>query len=403
MSLSEAPSIKITYNTAQDISDEILGGTIQFCRETGYKQNIMMLTFFWSSFLLAAKNELNEHSLTEKVMRCYTRSLSSVFPELSEDTEMQQKVDEMQQRYWGNLSTDFPEIKTESELLAFLQIANNLNSLDETSEDNTLKVDPQRHFMQVSNAICSSVYRILRQIDNGFGIQYKGVLDEFRYARMRQETSVKPLGMAWYKFLIYFSLIASAVISIIYSFSYISGGIYYVGTNGEVSAEQVYAYYGTGLQVVDVLYGIFLIAFAILAFVVRHKLANYEPDAPKFVKILYSISAGAPLLYAIIVSAITEQSVIANAISSLIVGLIILFANVKYFNKRAHLFVDKTATMVNTVQTPPARAIKNPNGSTTQKVVNTVAQPRKVLFCRKCGAKLVDESTFCHKCGTKIS
>jgi hypothetical protein len=75
------------------------------------------------------------------------------------------------------------------------------------------------------------------------------------------------LGMAWYKFLIYFALIAGAVLNIIASLSYISGGIYFVGTNGRVSAEEVYDYYGIGLQVVDVLYGIFIAFFAILALV----------------------------------------------------------------------------------------------------------------------------------------
>ena len=63
MSLSEATlaSVKITYNTAQNVSDEILGGTIKFCRETGYKQNIVMFTFFWSAFLLNAQVELNDN------------------------------------------------------------------------------------------------------------------------------------------------------------------------------------------------------------------------------------------------------------------------------------------------------------------------------------------------------
>ena len=49
-----------------------------------------------------------------------------------------------------------------------------------------------------------------------------------------------PLGMAWYKFLIYFGLIASAILNTIYGLNYISGGIYFTQTNGEVSAQQVY-------------------------------------------------------------------------------------------------------------------------------------------------------------------
>lgn len=423
MSLSEAPVVKITYNTAQDISDEILGGTIQFCRETGFKQNIMMLTFFWSAFLLSGKSELDEHDLTGKVMACYTRSLSSIFPKLSEDVEMRQKVNEMQQHYWENLSADFSAIKTEDDLSMFFQIANKMNFQDNDGESESLKTLPEKPFVQVSNAINSSIYRYLRQIDNGFGIEYKGVLNEFRYARIRQEPGVKPqntspkattapiksvttnetpLGMAWYKFLIYFALIAGAVINILYGFNYISGGIYFVETNGDVSAEQVYAYYGTGLQVIDVLYGLFLLAFAVLAFVLRHKLANYKPDAPKFVKIFYSISAGVPLLYSIIVALITGQSIAVNAITSLIVGLIFLFANVKYFNKRAHLFVDKTGAAIPMAQPVTSHTISNANGFGVPTNSTPETNPQKVLFCRKCGTKLAEDSTFCHKCGTKI-
>lgn len=184
------------------------------------------------------------------------------------------------------------------------------------------------------------------------------------------------LGMAWYKFLIYFGLIASAILNIIYGLNYISGGIYFVQTNGEVSAQQVYHYYGSSLQFVDSLYGFFLIIFAILAFVVRHKLAKYKPDSLIFVKIFYSIAAGVPFLYAILVSVVTGQALAAQSITSVIVGLIILFLNIKYFKKRSHLFVGKATNPV------------APEQTTT-------------MLCAKCGAKLHEDSTFCHKCGTR--
>ena len=71
MSLSESPSVKITFSTAQDISDELRGGTISFCKETGYKQNIMMLTFLWSGFLLSSRDQLDEHGLVEDILNCY--------------------------------------------------------------------------------------------------------------------------------------------------------------------------------------------------------------------------------------------------------------------------------------------------------------------------------------------
>jgi len=422
MSLSEAPSVKITYNTPQDVSDEVLGGAIQFCRDTGYKQNMMMLTFFWSSFVLSSKKTLDENGILDDTLNCFTRSLGKVFPKVSENTELKEQINNMRQQYWNQLCVDFDSLHTEAEIVAFIKIADELNKGDNASAGQ-LKKDPLKTYSQYASNISSSIYRILHDIDNGICIQYKYMLDEFRYARVQQQpkavksepqkrvsvntppatnnTNGQPLGMAWYKFLIYFSLIAGAIINLIYSFNYISGGIYFVETNGEVSAEQVYAYYGTGLQVVDVFYGFFLIAFAILAFVVRHKLANYEPDSLKFVKIFYSLSAGVPFLYAILVAAITGQSLAVQAVTSAIVGLVFLLLNIKYFNKRAHLFVDKTISTQ-----PPSQPQTQPQPVQKNNEIPVVAKPTlaekpTIMFCRKCGAKLHEDSTFCHKCGTK--
>lgn len=419
MSLSEVPSVKIKYSTPQDVSDEVLGGVIHFCRDTGYKQTMMMLTFFWSSFLLSSKKTLDENGILGDTLNCYTRSLAKVFPKITEDAELRESVNNLRESYWNQLVVDFDTLRTEAEIISFIKIADELNKGDDAFSGQ-LKKDPLKSYSQYTSNISSSIYRILHDIDNGMCIQYKYVLDEFRFARVQQQSKPvsspqskkvsvntppatntangQPLGMAWYKFLIYFALIAGAIINLIYSLNYISGGIYFVETNGEVSAEQVYAYYGTGLQVVDVFYGLFLIAFAILAFVVRHKLANYEPDSLKFVKIFYSLSAGAPFLYAILVAAITGQSLAVQAVTSAIVGLIFLLLNIKYFNKRAHLFVDKTVVTPTPVQPKP-----QPQPVQKSNEILVATQPTKpaIMFCRKCGTKLHEDSTFCHKCGTK--
>ncbi len=425
MSLSEAPTVKITYNTAQDVSDEILGGVIQYCRATGYKQNTTMLTFFWSAFLLSIKETLDENGILNDTINCFIHSLGKVFPKASENVESRENINNMRQHLWNQLSTDFTSLHTEAEISTFIKIANELNIQGDTATTNKPKSDPAKTFSQFSSNISSSIYRILHDIDNGICIQYKYILDELRYARTNQEPKTnklenskkvyvntppaanaangKPLGMAWYKLLIYFSLIASAVINIIYGFNYISGGIYLVETNGQVSAEQVYAYYGTGLQVVDVLYGFFLITFAILAFVVRHKLANYEPDSLKFVKILFSLSAGVPFLREILSSVIIEQPLTGHAVASAIVGLVFLLLNVKYFNKRAHLFVDKTISVQSSYQVQSQLQQIHKNDEVPIATKTAVTQQPTIKFCRKCGVKLHEDSTFCHKCGTKTA
>lgn len=212
-------------------------------------------------------------------------------------------------------------------------------------------------------------------------------------------TTEKPLSMAWYKFLTHFALIFGAVINLIYSISYISGGVYFIESNGEISAEQVYAYYGPGLQVIDIFYGLFLIAIAILAFILRHKLAHYELDSLKFIKIFYSLSAGIPFLYIILVSAITGQSLSEQAVLSVFSGIVLLIINIKYFKKRAHLFIDQLASTQPSTQ---AQFEQTHDINKTPATTTSTVSEKLIIFCRKCGAKLYDDSTFCHICGTNI-
>ena len=190
MSLSEAPSVKITFSTSQDISDEILGGTIRFCEDTGYKQNIMVLTFLWSGFLLSSRKQLDEHELVEDILNCYTRSLGRLFPKLAEDVALKKQVGEMLQHYWDNLNRDFENIRDEAQSSAFLQIANKLNCQDDASSTYLLSKDPREPFAKITNVLQSSIYRILHQIDNGMGIQYRGIV---QYPFLHQQANtVKP-------------------------------------------------------------------------------------------------------------------------------------------------------------------------------------------------------------------
>lgn len=186
MSLSEAPPVKITLSTSQDISDEVLGGAVSFCKETGYKQNIIMLTFLWSGFLLSSRSQLDEHGLVEDVLNCYIRSLSNLFQKLRDDATLKKQISEMLQHYWNNLNHDFTDLKTTDEVSAFLQIANKLNSQDDASSTYLLTKDPVKPFSQVSSALHSSIYRILHQIDNGMGTQYRGIV---QYPFLHQQPS----------------------------------------------------------------------------------------------------------------------------------------------------------------------------------------------------------------------
>lgn len=189
MSLSLEPSVKITYLTSQEISDEILGGTIQFCRETGYKPNITMITFFWTAFLFSESKELRKYNLTEKVIGDYTYSLKSIFPQLKEDAQMRQKVDETCHQYWENLSKSFTGLRTERDLSKLFEIAEKLNAQGDNLGVNSGRDNCGNVFSRISSVIGSSIYGILREIDNGYTIRYKYVLDEIQYAQYKNNTS----------------------------------------------------------------------------------------------------------------------------------------------------------------------------------------------------------------------
>lgn len=147
------------------------------------------------------------------------------------------------------------------------------------------------------------------------------------------------LGMKWYKFLIYFALIAGAVINFINAIGYFTGSIYFSGSDGAISAEQVYAAFGV-LKTIDMVYGAYIVAFAIFALVLRSHLAGFSSKAPKMVTVFYVISIVVPLVYNLLTGAIVGVSVVGESIGSIIVGLIFLFANIRYFKRRAHLFVN---------------------------------------------------------------
>ncbi len=147
--------------------------------------------------------------------------------------------------------------------------------------------------------------------------------------------------MKWFKFLIYFALFFGAFLELCFAINYISGDIYFVQTNGQVTADMVYGIYGATLKIVDVLYGILVICAAVFSIVTRFKLSKYKKEGPMFLYILYIAGAVMGLIYNIAVAAITRASGIFNMsfIMTLIITAIITWANYKYFEKRKDLFV----------------------------------------------------------------
>lgn len=150
--------------------------------------------------------------------------------------------------------------------------------------------------------------------------------------------------MKWYKLLIYFSLFLGALNNLINGLIYMTGGIYFVQSNGEFSADMIYGFYGGGLKALDVTYGILLIAFAGFGIYTRSRLAKYKSNGPMCICILFVAGAGLTLLYNIAFLAVTglDFSEVFNAqtFTTIAVSVGMVLGNYFYFEKRKDLFVN---------------------------------------------------------------
>ena len=145
--------------------------------------------------------------------------------------------------------------------------------------------------------------------------------------------------MKWYKFIIYFQLFAFAVLTVVDGVRYMNGMIY------EGYARQVYLMY-PGMQTMDVIFGIFCFLMAGYAIYVRQGLANFKAASVKQYYAFLIVGIAYSLLYIAVVSGVTGVpigSVLrmdAGITANIGIRVGIIFANITYFKKRGHLFVN---------------------------------------------------------------
>lgn len=160
---------------------------------------------------------------------------------------------------------------------------------------------------------------------------------EYQHQYYQQSTPAQPqLPLKWFKFLVYFSLFASAVLNLINGINLI------IGTQYEGNAEYMYSYYD-GLQIFDAFCGLLLVAMAAFAVYTRFQLAGFRRNAPKLLLLTYA----APCIYNVIYISGTNLLMpgismdnSTTIISSIITAAIMIFANNVYFKKRQYLFVN---------------------------------------------------------------
>ena len=149
--------------------------------------------------------------------------------------------------------------------------------------------------------------------------------------------------MNWFKFLIYFSLFAGAVLNAINGILMLTGAQY--GSD----AADVYAMMPS-LKTVDTLFGLTSIATAALQIYTRFQLSGFKRNALTFLTACYGIVAALSLAYLLAASTIINDfantfgvegyALSASDFSSILSPIVFCVINYVYFKKRADLFVN---------------------------------------------------------------
>ena len=146
--------------------------------------------------------------------------------------------------------------------------------------------------------------------------------------------------MAWFKFLIYFMLFANAAINIFTAVTYLTGSVY-LGEDMTMSdVEALYMFYPTA-KMIDVIYGVLLIALAAYAIFTRFQLSGFKRRGPFLFILMYVLNLVIGLLYSISIMFTFETGLLGfiSFVPSIITSVVMIFVNVVYFRKREELFV----------------------------------------------------------------
>ncbi len=200
-----------------------------------------------------------------------------------------------------------------------------------------------------SNCFDSDVEKLLvkndEKINKANGLSHSN--NHLRNCDIIAPNIANQLPMKWYKFLIYFGLFFGSVISILNGISYITGTIYHKsGIETEVLYDTIQTAYGVNLKIIDVLFGICMVAAGIYMLVVRNKLAKFKSDAPRSLLIMYTVNIVLPIAYSVLALFVLGEEMIplrdffVELIRNLIVLAVVLFVNEKYFDRRTDLFIN---------------------------------------------------------------
>jgi len=149
---------------------------------------------------------------------------------------------------------------------------------------------------------------------------------------------VQQPGLAWANFLGYFAIWFGSLLNLISAIQMLTGLVYNAAGG---SADLVYAVFGTGLMVLDKVYGALLLGLVVLGVMTALSIIKRKKNTGKLLTILYAGVIIVSILYIVITSAILGSSTLdASSGTSIVVSVIMLIVNHIYFKKRQHIFVN---------------------------------------------------------------
>lgn len=142
------------------------------------------------------------------------------------------------------------------------------------------------------------------------------------------------MPMKWYKFVIYFQLFATAVLNLL------DGILSFVNPGYALDTDLFISVRYPALVPIDIINGVFLLAFAVLAIVIRNMLTNYKKNAPKYYIGFLILTQAVSLIYNVVLNIMTSNTgdIATDIVYSAIAVIITVTLNHKYFSKREHLF-----------------------------------------------------------------
>lgn len=139
-------------------------------------------------------------------------------------------------------------------------------------------------------------------------------------------------GMKWYKFIIYFQLIFSALFNLSTGIQYLTG----TADNGNLALVwQMRPNFAISCWI----YGIVMIGVGAFGFYVRSMLKNFYRGAPSMLSAYYVLSYGSSLLFNLYLKYFTSFYVQKSIFISFICALVFISLNSNYFTERYRLFV----------------------------------------------------------------